>query len=367
MSVRVFVSYRHAPDDDMFIQRLDETLGPLEASGWIELWDDRGIEKGDQWDAKIMEAIDHAQVAILLISPSYLNSEYIRKREIPRILARASRGELRVIPIFLRYSLVDTVEFVAEGNGHGRRLTEFQGFATPDRPLSEMTTSQVERELTRLGRQLASVEDTTSFGQRWSALKPGRLAAGVLVLFAVATALLIRQTWSPAADAERLDALLGRGNWFVYPDERPGAVGVKRLPGDFRVRPPLASLTTRGRRFEPGDVVTGECGADVRLKAPLPDRDTPGWQKEAVDRWKEDRKRAPQITRDGLDRLFGAGNWRRDQEYPFAVQARLDKDLRVEYPITNVDAEDCLKYGVGMSPVKAGQGATAWLAGTVPP
>lgn len=62
-------------------------------------WDDTRIELGDNWLPEINSAIEHARVAILVISANFLTSSFIRASEVPSLLRRRALGDLRVIPI----------------------------------------------------------------------------------------------------------------------------------------------------------------------------------------------------------------------------------------------------------------------------
>ncbi len=66
----------------------------------IELWHDQLIGTGENWYTEIADRLDHAKVAILLITPAFLGSEFSRREEVPILLQRARRGELQVLPLF---------------------------------------------------------------------------------------------------------------------------------------------------------------------------------------------------------------------------------------------------------------------------
>ncbi len=96
----VFISYSHK--DEKWRERLHLFLKPAEQSGSISVWDDRRIHLGDEWNTAIDEAIAQASVAVLLISPEYLASEWVSMKEIPDLLKRQQQGSLRIIPILLK-------------------------------------------------------------------------------------------------------------------------------------------------------------------------------------------------------------------------------------------------------------------------
>ncbi|MBF0453085.1 MAG: toll/interleukin-1 receptor domain-containing protein [Candidatus Magnetomorum sp.] len=51
----------------------------------IEIWFDNKIKTGEQWNPAISDAIQTSHMIICLISKHYLNSDFIRTREIPGI------------------------------------------------------------------------------------------------------------------------------------------------------------------------------------------------------------------------------------------------------------------------------------------
>jgi len=96
----VFVSYSHR--DEAWKRRLVTHLEVLEFEGAVDVWDDRRIAAGDGWRPEIEQAIERASVAVLIISPDFLTSRFIREQELTRILERRSRQQLRVVPVIAR-------------------------------------------------------------------------------------------------------------------------------------------------------------------------------------------------------------------------------------------------------------------------
>ena len=83
----VFISYSHK--DEKWKDRLTNHLRVLDA---IAIWDDRGIRAGEAWEARIQAAIATADAAILLISDHFLNSDFIKTKELPWLLQRKREG-----------------------------------------------------------------------------------------------------------------------------------------------------------------------------------------------------------------------------------------------------------------------------------
>ncbi len=100
MAVKVFVSYSHA--DDGLRAQLEEHFAQLRREGRIEAWTDRRIPPGGEWGAAIDEALEAAEIVLLLVSASFLDSDYCNDVELERALARHEAGTARVIPVIVR-------------------------------------------------------------------------------------------------------------------------------------------------------------------------------------------------------------------------------------------------------------------------
>ena len=96
----VFISYSHK--DEAWKDRLQTHLDVLGMEGILDVWEDRRIAGGDDWHGEIKQAIQEADVAVLLISADFLTSEFIRFEEVGPFLARRHRDGLRVFPILIR-------------------------------------------------------------------------------------------------------------------------------------------------------------------------------------------------------------------------------------------------------------------------
>lgn len=93
-----FVSYAH--DDDRLKRDLLKRLAVrlAIAKGYrFESWDDRRLLVGEAWFDCIVAAIARCDAGLLLLSPAFFASPFIRKHELPKLLA-----EKRLIPVALR-------------------------------------------------------------------------------------------------------------------------------------------------------------------------------------------------------------------------------------------------------------------------
>ena len=102
----VFISYAHRDNDDTqpsrrWLDRLLEHLAPMSSLGELLVWSDRDLRPGEPWHARIRTHLDQAYAAVLLLSPSFLASGYIRRHELPLLLQRWQHG-LQIIPVVVR-------------------------------------------------------------------------------------------------------------------------------------------------------------------------------------------------------------------------------------------------------------------------
>jgi TIR domain/Hsp70 protein len=140
----VFLSY--AREDERWATAIEKSLSVLTRPGKLGIWSDRHIETGAQWEERIYGEIEQSNIAILLISTDFLNSDFILGKELPAIFAEKERRQLRLIPIVVRPCAFELHE----------DLSKFQLFNKPETPLSSLDEWRVEMELSRLTRELAN-------------------------------------------------------------------------------------------------------------------------------------------------------------------------------------------------------------------
>ena len=142
--LNIFISYAH--EDAEWARIIQKSLSIVARKNSSKIWIDRMLRTGDYWEEQIYSEIEQATVAILLISPDFLNSEFILKNELPRIFAEKERRYLWVFPVMARSCPYELHE----------ELSKFQFFNNPERPLKELPEWEIDKELTRLARELAS-------------------------------------------------------------------------------------------------------------------------------------------------------------------------------------------------------------------
>ena len=77
-------------------------LNPLEQKGMVKLWVDTYIDLGSDWDIVIKNHVKGAAILLFLLSPSSLNSGYIKNVELKIVIEKSRKNEVFIIPILIR-------------------------------------------------------------------------------------------------------------------------------------------------------------------------------------------------------------------------------------------------------------------------
>lgn len=94
---KVFISYSH--EDRKWLDRLNVHLKPLRLKR--EVWADDQIEPGMEWRGEIDKALADALVAVLLVSPDFLASDFVSDVELPALVESARAGGTRILSVIL--------------------------------------------------------------------------------------------------------------------------------------------------------------------------------------------------------------------------------------------------------------------------
>jgi TIR domain len=87
----VFISYSHK--DAKWLEKLKQFLRPLEDKELIRVWDDTEIRPGSDWLGDIGKALESARVAVFLVTQNFLDSPFIKEKELPVLIdAAKNRG-----------------------------------------------------------------------------------------------------------------------------------------------------------------------------------------------------------------------------------------------------------------------------------
>jgi hypothetical protein len=139
----VFISYAHK-DDQSWLNRLLSNLTWLQRDHGIEVWSDRDIAPGAKWHETIQNALDRAKVAVLLVSPEFLASDYVTNNELPQMLQAAESEGMTIFWIPVRPSAY-----------RHSPIGVFQSAYDPQRPLSSLSASKRDQAFVDICEKLA--------------------------------------------------------------------------------------------------------------------------------------------------------------------------------------------------------------------
>lgn len=100
MGTTVFISYSHK--DEKYRINLEDHLKILQRLGMISTWTDRMINPGEEWKTAIDENLKKSGIILLLISASFIASDYCYGIELKTALERDEKDEAIAIPVILR-------------------------------------------------------------------------------------------------------------------------------------------------------------------------------------------------------------------------------------------------------------------------
>lgn len=147
----MFISYSHL--DKRWFDAIHRAFMPVLRKEKVHAWSDREIERGGNWHTAITSALDEARAAVLLVTPNFLASDYVVKKELPRILANRRRQALIVFWIAVSASAYRATP-----------LRSLQAANSPEEPLDVLRAGRRNQVLSALANKLA--DDLTTSDAR---------------------------------------------------------------------------------------------------------------------------------------------------------------------------------------------------------
>ena len=131
-----FISYSHNNGD--WLERFKKNLKVFEGTN-LSIWDDTKIKSGTKWKIEIRNALAAANVALLLVTPDFLASDFIKNIELPTMFRAAKKRGLRILWVAVEPSMFDETV-----------ICEFQAANNPNKPLSSLTKAKADQEIIRI-------------------------------------------------------------------------------------------------------------------------------------------------------------------------------------------------------------------------
>ena len=141
----VFVSYSHKDKD--WKHEISEQLKVLEKHKILKLWCDRDIGPGKKWYDEIDRYLQSAKVAVLIISASFLSSDFVLNEELPKLLDRNEQEGMHLIPVLVSDCAWQAVPW----------LRDLQIRPKDGKPIAEFRKAQRQHELANIAREISDL------------------------------------------------------------------------------------------------------------------------------------------------------------------------------------------------------------------
>lgn len=144
MRNQIFVSYSH--NDRDWMNRLKVYLKSLERFTGIKAWDDTTIQPGSEWNVEISKALIASKIALFLVTPDFLASDFIQDREMKYFLELSKKEKIPIVWIAVSSSLYELTP-----------LSNLQCANDPGKPLDTLSEAEQNIELTNICKKIVEL------------------------------------------------------------------------------------------------------------------------------------------------------------------------------------------------------------------
>ena len=140
---QVFISYAH--DDREWLDKIQVHLKPHVRYGQLRVWADSEISAGTRWQPEIQNALEATKVAVLMVTPAFLASDFIADEELAYFLDASRNEGLKILWVP-----------VSSSSWQATPIQQFQAAHDPDKPLDELDDADARRALVEICERIAA-------------------------------------------------------------------------------------------------------------------------------------------------------------------------------------------------------------------
>jgi internalin A len=144
---QVFISYSH--EDTKWREDLEIHLKPYLRDASIKSWSDKEITSGSKWFTEIKSALIDTKVAVMLVTPDFLASDFIHEYELGPLLKEAEQGGIRILWVHVRACAYKKTA-----------LKDYQALLDPDKPLANMMDADRDQAWVRICEEIEKAVGT---------------------------------------------------------------------------------------------------------------------------------------------------------------------------------------------------------------
>lgn len=166
---QVFVSY--SKKDQKWLDDFKKQIAPLVRNRTLELWDETRITPGQNWREQIEAALSRARVAVLLVTPDFLASDFIDKHVLPPLRDAAKREGLTILWILVRPCSYEKTA-----------LASYQPAHDIARPLNDLAGADRDRAWVKICQEVDAAFAGEAAAATHSSLQPERMPRSPVVV-----------------------------------------------------------------------------------------------------------------------------------------------------------------------------------------